>query len=275
MKNRLISFIKRYPDKYTREYDPETKWGEPLVKVAAADDPLFEELKTIISPTHALPGDIVERARSVITWFVPFHPSIVMSNIPDEESSREWDYAYIETNNMLNTLSKAVHVFITEQGYKASNIPATYNYDPVALKSDWSHRSAAFIAGMGTFGINNMLITEKGCCGRLGSVITTIPLEADTRPDGEFCLYKSRGICGACIRRCPNKAFTFDPARAIKAAGSQLELGGAAEYGMFYDRFLCNEQIYDKIVPHYDIGDGDTCGKCMVGIPCSMKNPSA
>ena len=145
---------------------------------------------------------------------------------------------------MLNSLSKAVHVFITEQGYKASNIPATYNYDPVALKSDWSHRSAAFIAGMGTFGINNMLITEKGCCGRLGSVITTLPLEADTRPDGEFCLYKSRGICGACIRRCPNKAFTFDPARAIKAAGSQLELGGAAEYGMFYDRFLCNEQIY-------------------------------
>jgi len=70
MKNRLISFIKRYPDKYTREYDPETKWGEPLVKVAAADDPLFEERKTIISPTHALPEEMEIHAANAWQGFL-------------------------------------------------------------------------------------------------------------------------------------------------------------------------------------------------------------
>lgn len=35
--------------------------------------------------------------------------------------------------------------------------------------SEWSHRHAAYIAGLGIFGINNMLITNKGCVGRIPS----------------------------------------------------------------------------------------------------------
>ena len=274
MKEILLDLIRSYPEKYSVKYHPATKWGEPLIKVADANDPLFEGLKTIISPTHALPGELVDGARSVITWYVPFDTSIARSNIPGEESSLEWDYAYVETNNMLNDLSKEVHDMITAMGYAASDIPATYNYDPIALKSDWSHRSAAFIAGLGTFGINNMLITEKGCCGRFGSVITTMPFEADKRPGREYCLFKYNGSCGACIDRCPIKAYTLDQSRSVKVSGSQLELGGAAEYGVFYDRHLCNEQIFKNVV-HFENGDGDTCGKCMVGMPCSHQAPSA
>ena len=273
MRDELFSLIRSYPDRYKAKYHPKTNWVEPLIKIADASDPLFKELKTIISPTHALPGELVGGARSVIAWYVPFDPSIAESNIQGEESSLEWDYAYVETNDMLNALSKEVHDLINALGYEASDIPATYNYDPVGLKSDWSHRSAAFIAGLGTFGINNMLITEKGCCGRYGSVITTMPLEADVRPDREFCLFKYNGSCGACIERCPINAYTLDPAKAVKVSGSQLELGGAAEYGVFYDRQLCNEQIF-KFVVHFENGDGDTCGKCMVGMPCSQQAPS-
>lgn len=274
MREKLYSLIRGFPDRYRKQFHPVTKWGEPLIRVADAQDPLFKDLKTIISPTHALPEELVRSARSVIAWYVPFDPSIAKTNIQGEESSLEWDYAYVETNDMLNDLSREVHDLIRGFGYEASDIPATYNYDPVGLKSDWSHRSAAYIAGLGTFGINNMLITEKGCCGRYGSVITTLPLEADRRPDREFCLFKYNGSCGKCIGRCPINAYTLDPSRAVKTSGSQLELGGAAEYGVFYDRHLCNEQIF-KIVAHFENGDGDTCGKCMVGLPCSERAPAA
>ena len=33
-------------------------WRQPLVGVAAADDPLFSELKQVVDPDHAMPEDL-------------------------------------------------------------------------------------------------------------------------------------------------------------------------------------------------------------------------
>ena len=254
-KKLITEEIIKFVGTYGETHEVETKWKTPLVGVADAKDPLYKELKKIISPTHAMPEDIVPGAKSVVVFFVPFAESICNSNIPDEESSREWDYAYIETNNMLGELTKHLYEEITKLGFHASNLPPTYNYDPVKLISDWSHRSSAVIAGLGKFGIHNMLITDSGCCGRIGSVITDIEMPADLRTDGEYCLYKLNGSCGKCMERCPNHAFSVK------------------DNEVFYDRYKCNEQIYEKIIPQWPIGPGDTCGKCMCGVPCSFVNP--
>lgn len=251
IKKWIVDFIRRYE----KNQGIETKYREPVIGIADAEDPLYEELKTIISPMHALPSDIVPGAKSVVVFFVPFEKEIVKSNIPDEESSREWDYAYIETNQMLGALSTYLYEKITEIGYHASNLPPTYNYDEKKLISDWSHRSSAFIAGIGKFGINNMLITKRGCCGRIGSVITDWKLEPDIRTDEEYCLYKKNGTCKKCIERCVNDAFSIKDGIVL------------------YNRYKCNEQIYEKIIPQWPIGLGDTCGKCMCGIPCSFTIP--
>jgi len=168
----IVEYVKNYKDlKHTR-----TSWGDPIIGFADANDELFIKLKEIISPIHTLPSDLVPNAKSVIAFFIPFSTDIVESNIDGEESSEEWDYAYIETNNLIGDLNKFLYEKITEKGYKASLLPATYNYDEERLISDWSHRSVAYIAGIGKFGINNMLITKMGCCGRVGSVVTDIEL---------------------------------------------------------------------------------------------------
>lgn len=253
----IKKWIEDYIADYPKKNNVETRWRKPIVGIASAEDPLYKELKKIIGPTHSLPSDIVPGAKSVIAFFVPFEKEIVTSNIPEEESSREWDYAYIETNQMLGHLTEYLYEQITKIGYHASNLPPTYNYDEKLLISDWSHRSSAYIAGIGTFGINNMLITESGCCGRLGSVITDWELPADFRPEEEFCLYKAKGICGKCLGRCVNNAFS-------KVDGN-----------IVFDKYKCNEQIYQKIIPQWPIGPGDTCGKCMCGIPCSLVNPNS
>jgi epoxyqueuosine reductase QueG len=254
--NELVkNWIDNFVSDYGKTHNVETKWKEPVVGVADASDSLYKELKTIISPMHALPSEIVPGAKSVIVFFVPFAESIVKSNIPEEESSREWDYAYIETNQMLAELNTYLYEKITGMGYHASNLPPTYNYDKEKLISDWSHRSSAYIAGIGKFGINNMLITERGCCGRLSSVITDWKLQPTSRTDEEYCLYKGNGICGKCVSRCVNNAFTI------------------SERDVLFDRYKCNEQIYEKIIPQWPIGPGDTCGKCMCDIPCSFTNP--
>ena len=70
-----------------------TAWQDPVIAVADAEDPLFAELKNIIGPAHAMPSDLVPGAKSVLVYFIPFAGTVGISNIPDEESSKEWDYA--------------------------------------------------------------------------------------------------------------------------------------------------------------------------------------
>lgn len=254
--NRLISsLITDYVATYEKQPNIETKWRSPVIGFADTNDKLFYKLKEIIGPNHVLPDEIVPGAKSVIVFFIPFTKDIIESNILGEESSREWDYAYIETNNLISDLSLFLYKEIKSMGYNASLLPPTYNYDEEKLISDWSHRSVAYIAGIGKFGLHNMLITEKGCCGRFGSVITDMELMPTKRVDEEYCLYKINGKCKKCIAKCVNEALYLQNTKVM------------------YNRWKCNEQIYDKIVPEYPIGLGDTCGKCMCGVPCSMGIP--
>ena len=252
----IVQSIKDYVQNYQEINKTESNWREPIIGFAKASDPLFLKLKEIVSPTHATPIELLDDAKAVIVYFIPFETRIILSNIDEEESSREWDIAYIETNNLILGLTQHMHDKILQAGYKATLIPPTYNYDQEKLISDWSHRSVAYIAGIGTFGINNMLITESGCCGRLGSIVTNLELEPTERKQVENCLYKFNKSCMKCTDRCVNNAF-------IKTNENYS-----------FDRHKCNEQIYEKIIPVYPNGLGDTCGKCMCQVPCSFTNPT-
>ena len=62
-------------------------------------------------------------------------------------------------------------------------------------------RACGLLAGVGTFGINHMLITETGCCGRGGSVVTDMELDPTPMLQEELCLFRRDGSCGACAKR--------------------------------------------------------------------------
>lgn len=181
MNDKVALLIKDYVENYKELKGTETDWREPIIGFASAENPMFLELKDLISPSHALPFDFIKDAKSIIVFFLPFQEEIVKSNIGNIESSREWDIANIETNNLIVDINKCLYEKITEMGYTSTVLPPTYNYDEEELISDWSHRHVGYIAGIGTFGINNMLITEKGCCGRMGSIITNITLAPTER----------------------------------------------------------------------------------------------
>ena len=227
-------------------------WQEPIIAFAAADDELFPTLKEIISPTHVLPKDILVNAQTVITYFIPFNKDIVTSNVAGRETSREWAKTYIETNQLILDLNTHIQGELSQQGYDASILPATHNFDKTKLISDWSHRHVAFIAGLGKLGLNNMLITEKGCCGRLGSIVTNLKLQPTPRSDRENCLYKHQGLCKKCVERCVNGALT--------------ELS--------YDRHLCYAMCLSNAELFNKMGLADVCGKCLVNLPCSFINPA-
>lgn len=253
MQDKIRRIIEEYTAEYPHRIKTGARWGKPLTAFASAGDPGFLRLKEVVSPTHALPTDLLEDARSVIAYFLPFAPEINKSNIPGREASRLWAETYVKTNQLIRDLNLHLQAFLAGKGYGCALIPATHNFDKERLISDWSHRHAAFIAGLGGFGLNNMLITSRGCCGRVGTLVTNLPLPPSVKEDGEYCLARHDGSCGMCVERCVN---------------------GSLEAGSF-DRFKCYEmcRYNDSLYP--DLGVVDVCGKCLVGVPCSTRNPVA
>jgi epoxyqueuosine reductase QueG len=251
MNNKVPFMIKNFVKYYSQTRDVQTKWKEPLITYADAADEMFHNLKNVVSHSHALPKDFLPEAKTVVTYFIPFEEYIIESNIEGKQSSQIWAKAYIETNQLILDLNTFIKSELHKLGYKSNIIPATHNFDKRKLISDWSHRHVAVIAGLGKFGLNNMLITEKGCCGRIGSFITDLKIEPTKRDDGENCLYKHMNTCKKCVDRCVNNALKADS----------------------FDRHKCYEMCLYNADIHSDVGLSDVCGKCLVNIPCSTINP--
>ncbi len=250
-KNSITVEIENFVDIYQKTQEISSRWNEPIVRFAAAADPLFKQLKTAVSPTHALPQDLLTHAGTVISFFLPFQKSINFTNNKEHLSSPEWAVSYIETNELIKALSLHLTELFNRAGEEVVTIPATHNWIKEKLISNWSHRHVAFIAGLGRFGLNNMLITDKGCSGRIGSLITTALIEPDSRPETERCLYKYDGSCKRCVAKCVNEAL-FDDS---------------------FDRFKCYDQLLQNVDEHTAVGYADVCGKCLAAVPCSHINP--
>ncbi len=244
----IIRFVAEYPQKAGSE----TVWKKPLIAYAAADDELFLSLRKVVSPSHALPGDFLPGAKTVIAYFLPFVDTVSKSNVPGRECSREWAIAYIETNQLIFDLNASLQKLLCDAGYRTVILPATHNFDPDKLMSDWSHRHVAYIAGLGRFGLNNMLITDGGCCGRIGTLITDLEVEPTKRPKREFCLFKLDSRCARCVARCVNGALQINQ----------------------YDRHRCYEMCLLNAASYSSVGLADVCGKCLVGVPCATSNPA-
>jgi epoxyqueuosine reductase QueG len=248
--NKINNTVKEY-----KNYDYNTGFicKKPIIRILSAQNKEINNLKKIISPDHLLPTDILNGAKSVISFFIPFTNELVKSNIQGKMASRKWALAYIKTNELINTISNQIESLMKSNGFSTGKIPATHNFDEKKLISNWSHRHIAYIAGIGTFGINNMLITEYGCCGRLGSIITNYQFShyEDIKVK-EKCLYKINESCGICQNKCIVNAYE----------------------GSTFNRKKCYEICLKNAKYYKSIGYADVCGKCLVGLPCSTKDPS-
>jgi epoxyqueuosine reductase QueG len=254
MYNQIIDTIKSTIVSYGKNNQINNMWKEPIIEIISAQNDKLKTLKQSVSADHLMPCDVLSDAKSIISFFVPFHKNIVLSNINGTIVSAEWALTYIKTNDLIKTISDKIEELMEQNGYKVGKIPATHNFDKDKLISNWSHRHIAYIAGIGSFGINNMLITNNGCCGRFGSIIINYELEMYKKniEVKENCLNKINGTCGICQKKCMINAYENNN----------------------YDRRKCYEKCLENAEYHKEIGYADVCGKCLVGLPCSMNNPS-
>ena len=226
-----------------------TRWRRPLLDFVSADDPRFAKLGGRSGAPHALPQDFLGNAGSVASFFLPFDEKIVASNAESRaEVSREWGVAYLETNALIARIGEHVTEVLHAMGVEAVAQPAVGEFDRESLTSPWSHKSVALIAGLGTRGIHNMVITDSGCAGRFGSLV----LDADVAPEPvaqkERCKHYTSGACLECVELCP--------VGALKPDGS-------------LDRQLCWSQCKSVAKGFTVLGLAYVCGKCATG-PCAL-----
>jgi epoxyqueuosine reductase QueG len=239
---RVIELINRQ----TENADTITQYRKPLVGFASAQDPLFNQMKEIIGPHHLHPTELLPDAQTVISFFLPFAKTIITANRKSPQIAREWAVAYVETNKLIATISTELKRELTVLGINVVTQPATHNFNEQDLTARWSNKSIGFVAGLGTFGLNHMLITPSGCAGRFGSTVISAEIPSTPRPTLENCLYIRDSKCQFCVNNCPTGALTVQGLDKHRCYAHLLEV--------------------DKQFP--DLGLCDICGKCAVG-PCA------
>ena len=234
---------------YAEENRLELIWRKPLVRFADARHSGFEELKQIVDRQHHLPQDFLPGAKTVISWFLPFAQDLAQSNLDGRLSSARWADAYLVTNEMAAWINGQLVAYIQNELDADAAIPADAGMISMENpRSRWSQRHVAYLAGQGTFGMNNMLISDVGSVGRYFSLVTTLNVVPDVPIALERCLWKRTGTCGLCMKRC--------------------QVGALTEAG--FDRFKCLEQC---LVNTRKYPGADVCGKCTVELPCSYGIP--
>lgn len=220
-------------------------YREPLLGTADTDNSCIKRLKDIVHPNHLLPEDILPGCRSVVAYFLPFKEDIVRENRQGRSAARLWAEVYIATNSLLQKIAEAMRDRLAVEGFRCAWEKPTHNFDEDLLMSFWSHKHLAFACGLGRFGKNHLLITERGCAGRLGSLVTDFQLESKYVEDTPF--YSCPEGCTYCAKHCP--------------AGALGE--GGIDRKACYRILLENDRLY----PDLDLCD--VCGKCSTG-PCAV-----
>jgi epoxyqueuosine reductase len=270
VREEIERFVRESPEN-RRKTAPDPYFDEPLVGFASARDPLFGEYKRIIGAFHLTPAEVFEdafgpgslAAGTVVCWVLPVAKAVREGNRGEERlPSRDWAHTRYFGEQFNDHLRRRVVEILGRAGHRAVAphlSPRWKRVDdtPVGIASTWSERHAAYAAGLGTFSLNDALITPRGIAHRLGSVVTDLVLEPTPRTFRDYrenCLSCRGEECGVCITRCP--------AGAISEAGHDKEACRRYTFG----------PVMDAVGKDYGVEIAG-CGLCQTRVPCEARIP--
>ncbi len=242
-------FTRESPLNSTSEIEIKRIFAEPLMGVAAAEDPLFATLKEghVVGEHHLLPREWLGEAKSVLSYFIPFTEKVRQANRTKGFPAPEWLYGRIEGEIFNNALREHLREELAKMGINALCPILDSRFEVIDNRSNWSERHVAYIAGLGTFGLSKSLITKRGCAGRYGSLVLDTEMEATPRDYED--IYEYCTMCGECIPRCP--------VGAIKKEGKETSICSV----------YMKDTIKTRFYPRYG------CGKCQTAIACENSLP--
>jgi len=185
-----------------------------------------------------------------IAWVIPMNPQIMGSikKGPNKAYAEE----YTRVNGLINQLARDLTEQIRSRGVRAQALAASVRSDPIGIKGDFPHKTAATRAGLGWVGRNCQLVTRSyGPWVRLGTVFTDLDFPSAKPIEKSYC-----GTCKACVEACPGDALldgTWYPGI------SRNEILDAAAC----DRW--------KKANYFEFHKGHNCGICSAVCPHGLK----
>ncbi len=283
LENSIKEYVRTSPLNHLTAFDNSPIVDEPLIAFANGDDPVFRELKTAIGEFHLTPREIMEKyvaskrwqfgpaadlARiSVVSWALPLtHETLLPERsspfggsprynhsrwigIKLYESVEQYVAALLEVlrcNALAPTASKFFEIKEMPGGWLAAN---------------WSERHVAYACGLGTFGLNGLMITARGCAVYLGSVVCDIELKPTPRPENRVanCPFFRDGSCGRCMERCIASAISKDGRSNVMCLSNLRDQQAGKVRSLGLDKDL--------------VGPAPACGRCSTGLPCEDRIP--
>lgn len=159
------------------------------------------------------PQDVMADVRSVIVLGVGI-PRGAFDPLP--RGRAEYTNTLMAATATLRIIAFQIARIIEKEGYKATIVPtegSEFGYwyaDRETLKANMSIKYAAYHAGLGSFGMNHLLITKDfGPRVRMTAILTDAPLETEKSTRLPF-INKTCSSCMKCIEVCPAGAISPD-----------------------------------------------------------------
>lgn len=217
-----------------------------IYEIGFADVSLWDSDPLVLSriSPERRPSSILSGSKTVIVIGIPISQAVL-----DTAPSIAYAHAYKNINAMLDMATQRIAMELMNLGYDAMPLPRDGYHGIGGLRESptafFSHRHAAYLAGLGTFGNNNVILTEKyGPRIRFSSVITNAELSCGKPMEKDLCLY-----CNKCVKACPSEAL---------------------DSGM-YPKFITRKEScidYSEILAKQGISP---CGRCIAACPVGRK----
>lgn len=194
------------------------------------------------APQGHRPQDILPEAKSVVTFAYRLNNG-ALDHLPATRNQYMLEFTVV--NQLLAQAAHKIARLLESKGFVSIGLgPEADIGDYSRLKGDFSHKHSAVICGLGSFGINNLLLVKKaGARIRLASVITSAELKYSDTGRHENCT-----TCQECVSRCPVGAL------------DRWEENYSPQTGWIIDKEKCAHYMFVT-------GAGKRCGLCMAACP--------
>jgi epoxyqueuosine reductase QueG len=252
-------------------------YAEPIFGYASAGDPLWADIAADIGEDFWRPEAAFERGRpgsgleaASLSVAVILCPQ-TEATIADQRRAKgfpaeRWIRSRFLHDRIIDPMCDQVAAALAEAGVAAvvpDHLPGfgAKPHPRYQISSQWSHRHAGFVAGLGTFGLCDGLITTVGKAHRLGSLVVAAQLAPTPRAYSgpyDYCLWHNSGRCAKCADRCP--------------AGALTKSG--------HDKILCQAFLNEVSAPRIsaqwpELKGAYGCGLCQSAVPCDTRRPGA
>jgi epoxyqueuosine reductase QueG len=162
-----------------------------------------------IDPTYIMKG-----AKSVISIVIPLSVPAIYDFL-GKKSAAPHNIDQAVVNQRMHRIATEVAGYLVSLGHRAAAVPQNNTYrralDPFATRPTFSHRFAAVVSGLGTFGLSGNVVTkEYGASVVLDSVVTSAVLESDSVLPPRLAMDDRCHTCKICEKTCTMGMFRDD-----------------------------------------------------------------